>query len=70
MISNTNRQIVLAARPVGAPKETDFRLVEGPVPTPADGELLVRTIWLSLDPICGSAWARTSATTRRSRSAT
>ena len=50
MISNTNRQIVLAARPVGAPKETDFRLVEGPVPTPAEGELLVRTIWLSLDP--------------------
>ena len=50
MIANTNRQIVLAARPVGAPKETDFRLVEGPVPTPADGELLVRTIWLSLDP--------------------
>ena len=50
MISNTNRQIVLAARPVGPPKETDFRLVEGPVPTPAEGELLVRTIWLSLDP--------------------
>ena len=50
MIANTNRQIVLAARPVGAPKETDFRLVEGPVPPPAEGELLVRTIWLSLDP--------------------
>ena len=29
MIANTNRQIVLAARPVGPPKETDFRLVEG-----------------------------------------
>ena len=50
MIANANRQIVLAARPVGPPRETDFRLVDGPVPTPADGELLVRTIWLSLDP--------------------
>ena len=50
MIANANRQIVLAARPEGAPKETDFRLVEAPVPEPADGELLVRTIWLSLDP--------------------
>ena len=50
MIANANRQIVLAARPDGAPKETDFRLVEAPVPEPADGELLVRTIWLSLDP--------------------
>ena len=50
MIANRNRQIVLAARPVGAPKETDLRLVDGPVPVPAEGELLVRTIWLSLDP--------------------
>ena len=50
MIANANRQIVLAARPEGAPKETDFRLVEAPVPEPAEGELLVRTIWLSLDP--------------------
>ena len=50
MIANTNRQIVLAARPVGPPKETNFRLVERPVPMPAEGELLVRTIWLSLDP--------------------
>ena len=50
MTSSSNRQIVLAARPVGPPQETDFRLVEGPVPAPADGELLVKTIWLSLDP--------------------
>ena len=45
-----NRRIVLAARPDGAPKETDFRLEEAPVPSPGDGELLLRTIYLSLDP--------------------
>ena len=50
MTSDINRQIVLAARPVGAPREQDLRLVEGPVPRPSEGELLVRTIWLSLDP--------------------
>ena len=45
-----NRQITLAARPVGYPKETDFKLIEAPVPEPAPGQILVRTIWLSLDP--------------------
>ena len=50
MATESNRRIVLAARPAGAPKESDLRLEEGPVPQPADGELLVRTIWLSLDP--------------------
>jgi NADPH-dependent curcumin reductase CurA len=46
----TNRQIVLAARPVGLPKPEDFRLVETPVPEPGPGEMLVRARWLSLDP--------------------
>jgi len=50
MSSLVNRQIVLNAHPVGAPVDTDFALVEGPVPAPGDGELLVRTIYLSLDP--------------------
>jgi len=45
-----NRQILLAARPVGYPKETDFRLVETALPEPAPGQMLVRTLWLSLDP--------------------
>ena len=45
-----NRRIVLAARPDGAPKETDFRLEESPLPSPGEGELLLRTIYLSLDP--------------------
>lgn len=46
----TNRQITLAARPVGLPKETDFRLIESPMPEPASGEILVRSLFLSVDP--------------------
>ena len=45
-----NRQIVLAARPVGLPKPSDFRLVETPMPEPGAGELLVRALYLTLDP--------------------
>ena len=37
-----NRQIVLAARPHGEPKESDFRLVETPVPEPGPGQMLLR----------------------------
>ncbi len=46
----TNRRIVLAARPDGEPKDEDFRMEEVPVPSPGDGQVLVRTIYLSLDP--------------------
>lgn len=45
-----NRQIVLASRPKDAVAVTDFRLVESPMPSIADGEVLVRNHWLSLDP--------------------
>jgi len=45
-----NRRWTLAARPVGEPTESDFVLEEAPVPQPAEGEVLVRTRWLSLDP--------------------
>ena len=45
-----NRRIVLAARPKGRPQPGDFRLETAPVPTPADGQVLLRTLWLSLDP--------------------
>jgi NADPH-dependent curcumin reductase CurA len=47
---SVNRQMVLAARPTGLPRVSDFRLVESPVPMPGAGELLVRTIYLSVDP--------------------
>lgn len=45
-----NRRIVLAARPVGAPKDSDFRLEAATVPDPKDGEILIKTVYLSLDP--------------------
>ena len=44
------QRIVLASRPVGEPKPSDFRMEETPIPTPGDGQVLLRTIWLSLDP--------------------
>ena len=46
----TNRQITLAARPVGMPKESDFRQQESPVPNPGRGEVLVQALYLSVDP--------------------
>ena len=49
-MSTVNRQITLAARPVGFPKVSDFHLVYSPVPAPVAGEVLVRSIYLSLDP--------------------
>jgi NADPH-dependent curcumin reductase CurA len=48
--TSVNRQIVLRGRPVGMPKPGDFDLVESPLPAPKDGEILSRTIYLSLDP--------------------
>jgi NADPH-dependent curcumin reductase CurA len=45
-----NRQITLAARPKGFPKDSDFKLVETPVPSPAEGEFLAHTLYLSVDP--------------------
>ena len=45
-----NRQIILAARPRGEPKESDFRLVETAIPEPGPGQMRLRTIDLSLDP--------------------
>jgi hypothetical protein len=45
-----NTQILLASRPSGWVKESDFRIVETPVPSPKDGQVLVRNRFLSLDP--------------------
>jgi len=49
-MAETMRSIVLAARPKGKPTAGNFRLEAAPVPEPRDGEVLLRTIWLSLDP--------------------
>jgi NADPH-dependent curcumin reductase CurA len=44
------KRIVLASRPIGEPKASNFRIEDYAVPTPGDGQVLLRTIWLSLDP--------------------
>jgi NADPH-dependent curcumin reductase len=44
------KRVVLASRPVGEPKPSDFRIEQTDVPNPGAGEVLLRTIWLSLDP--------------------
>ncbi|WP_333013461.1 NADP-dependent oxidoreductase [Vibrio vulnificus] len=50
MTQPTNRQIVLASRPVGAPTADNFALTQSDIPTPAQGEILLRSVYLSLDP--------------------
>ena len=47
---NSNRQWILKRRPVGEIKEGDLELVEKPIPVPGPGQILVRTLFLSLDP--------------------
>lgn len=46
----SNRRVVLASRPHGAPVEANFRIEQSPIPQPADGQVLLRTVFLSLDP--------------------
>ncbi len=48
--STINRQILLASRPVGAPTADNFRMVESPIPEPGQGQMLLRSLWMSLDP--------------------
>ena len=50
MAASTNRQILLKSRPQGAPSLDNFELTESPIPEPGEGELLMRTRYLSLDP--------------------
>jgi NADPH-dependent curcumin reductase CurA len=44
------KRVVLVSRPVGEPKASDFRIEEYAPPSPGEGQVLLRTIWLSLDP--------------------
>ena len=46
----TSRRVLLKNRPVGAPTPGDFEIVEQALSAPKDGEMLCRTIYLSLDP--------------------
>jgi NADPH-dependent curcumin reductase len=45
-----NRRVLLASRPAGWVSEDNFRIESAPLPAPADGEVLVKNLWLSLDP--------------------
>lgn len=45
-----NRQIILKSRPVGMPSTANFELTEAPVPAPGEGELLVKALYISVDP--------------------
>jgi len=49
-MTEANRRIVLAARPSGLPKPSDFRLEEAQIPTPGPDQVLVGVRYLSLDP--------------------
>src|ERR1700723_4629152 len=44
------KRVVLVSRPKGEPRASDFRVEEYTPPTPGDGQVLLRTVWLSLDP--------------------
>jgi NADPH-dependent curcumin reductase CurA len=50
MLVAKNRRIVLAGRPAGEPKDENFRLEEVAIPATGEGDVLLRTIYLSLDP--------------------
>jgi NADPH-dependent curcumin reductase CurA len=49
-MSQSARRVVLVSRPVGEPKPSNFRVEEYALPAPGEGQVLLRTIWLSLDP--------------------
>ncbi|KQT61849.1 MULTISPECIES: NADP-dependent oxidoreductase [unclassified Aureimonas] len=49
-MAKQNRRILLASRPEGAPKPENFKIETGAIPEPAEGEVLLETLYLSLDP--------------------
>jgi NADPH-dependent curcumin reductase len=62
MAGDKNTQVLFASRPQGAPTAANFRIVETPIPEPGPGEMLLRTVYLGLDPVIrlrmneGSYW--------------
>ncbi len=48
--SELRRSVVLKRRPKDEPSASDFEIRQDPIPTPAAGEVVTRTIWLSIDP--------------------
>lgn len=49
-VSQVNRQVIFASRPRGEPVEQNFKLLESTLPIANDGQLLLKTLFLSLDP--------------------
>jgi NADPH-dependent curcumin reductase len=45
------KQVALASYPEGPPKPSDFRVEDAAIPEPGEGEILLRTLWLALDPL-------------------
>ena len=50
MPENENRQWILNSRPDGMPTEADFELVDSPIPSPEYGQILIKSLWNSMDP--------------------
>lgn len=50
MTERINRRIVFATEPQGEPRASNFEIVREQLPEPAKGEMLLRTLWLSIDP--------------------
>lgn len=50
VMKQTNRRIVLASRPAGEPRPENFRFEKTDAPQPNEGQVLLRTLYLSLDP--------------------
>ena len=62
-------QILLASRPSGEPSEESFKLADNEIPTPGPGQMLLRTIYLSLDSYMQVEWTPALHTLRVSSSA-
>lgn len=50
MENRTNKKITLASRPAGAPSLDNFEIADAEMPQPQEGEVLIRTLYLSVDP--------------------
>ena len=49
-MTNINRQVIMKTRPVGMPVLENFEIIESPIPEIRHGEVLIKILWLSLDP--------------------
>ena len=68
MTAAAGKRVLLAARPVGEPKESDFRIEDLPIPMARPGQMLLRTLWLSLDPYMRGRMSDAPSYATRSRS--